>query len=395
MDVAIFTMADHLRTGGNYRLFKVLNFLPKNKYVLLIPQNKKFQLINDIRFLNNHEKSSFLEIVNSAITLPPIKEGALNYTKYAYMVYRTAKKLGASLVYFPHEANVYVHLGFRIAGRSWTALLQQTPVVGSLTYEGGRGFSLFYKNMEKLNLTSIKVIKAYIRFNIFRYASHGIPLLAVSASIPYELEKLGIKRSIKVLRPGVGVEECPYAYNQTRDIDLLYFARIIPEKGIFDFIEIARRISRVRNNTRIAIMGATAPDMAEKVKATLAEAGIRAELFFNASRDLVLRNLSRAKMVIYPSRIDAFPLAVLEALSCGTPVIAYNIPAIRFNYTTPAVKKVGVGYIKEAVKKALDLLQGDAWKDLSKEAISFASRYKWEDVAKAEWSTLQEIMNTY
>ena len=36
--------------------------------------------------------------------------------------------------------------------------------------------------------------------------------------------------------------------------------------------------------------------------------------------------------MIYPSHVDAFSYTVLEALNLKTPVIAYDIPALRIYY---------------------------------------------------------------
>jgi len=43
------------------------------------------------------------------------------------------------------------------------------------------------------------------------------------------------------------------------------------------------------------------------------------EFRFDASSDEVLRLLASSKAFVYLTRFDAFPLVVLESLSCGTP----------------------------------------------------------------------------
>jgi glycosyltransferase involved in cell wall biosynthesis len=106
-----------------------------------------------------------------------------------------------------------------------------------------------------------------------------------------------------------------------------------------------------------------------------------------------MRLLTQSKLAIYPTRLDAFPLSVLETLSCGTSVIAYAIPAIRFNYAdTRAVIKTKPLDIEEMTRRAIETLEGEAWRELGREAVEFAKKYTWENVAKTEWNTLQSIM---
>jgi glycosyltransferase involved in cell wall biosynthesis len=69
--------------------------------------------------------------------------------------------------------------------------------------------------------------------------------------------------------------------------------------------------------------------------------------------------------------LDSFSFTVLESLSCGTPVIAYNIPAIKVNDPhAKSVLKIKPLSIGEMVKTILDLLENEGWKELSKDAMA-------------------------
>ncbi|KUO82432.1 MAG: hypothetical protein AT718_07445 [Vulcanisaeta sp. JCHS_4] len=67
MKIAIFTHVDSL-SGSNYRVVNVLRFFPRDKYVLLMPRNRKYAFIDVLtRFGGNPD--ALLSIINNAYEL--------------------------------------------------------------------------------------------------------------------------------------------------------------------------------------------------------------------------------------------------------------------------------------------------------------------------------------
>lgn len=397
MRIAIFTHGDIL-SGGNFRLLKVLIRFPRDNIILIMPRNRKNTLLNNVtRYIHDlNEKEKIISILNDAITLKDLKDGnAIYYINYGSYIAKAAKDEDAELLYFPHE-HAYFPLGFRRVNIPWTELLQLTPVIGSLSIENDKGFSLFIKNVKNnYGYNTLKALRSYIRFQLFKYAIKGVKLLAVSESISYELNKLGVHANIKIIKPGIGVDPCPYK-DLNKDIDILYYSRVVPEKGIFDFIELLKKLNNIRMRFNAVIAGFANNDMAKNVEQKINEMGIndRVKLRFNLDRENALKLLASAKVLIYPSKLDAFPLVVLEALSCSTPVIAYNIPAIRFNFNdTNAVIKVPPNDIDTLTKKVIEFISNEEWIKLSREAINYSSMFTWDAVAKSEWSILTNLNN--
>jgi glycosyltransferase involved in cell wall biosynthesis len=396
--IVIFTPMDSL-SGGNYRILNVVKHFPRDKYILAMPENRKKKMIEIVtKYIEGREW--ILDIIQSAYSLREFGDkgdpwGSPNdietYIRYGYYVGRVTKELGGELLYFSHES-VYLPLGFKLSRVRWTTLLQLTPVVGSLSVEDGSGFTLFLKNMKIHGYGLFKTVKGYIRLRLYSWAVGENPVLAVSASIPYELEKLGIKAHVEVIKPGVGVDPCQYA-GIDKQYDVVFFARVTREKGIFDYLKAVKMLTRHKPNLKALVVGLASEKMERAVKSAASELGIlhNLELRFNAPRDEALRLIAQSKVMIYPSRLDAFPLAVLETLSCGTPVAAYSIPAIRFNYDTKAVARIKPLDIEGLAAKALEILEHELWKELGREGIEFAKRHNWEDVARAEWKILTSL----
>jgi len=391
-DVMVFTPANDM-TGGNARILKVLVHFPRGRYILAMPRNRKRQLLEKILSLSPDEK--IIGLVTDAYELRDFDNGILGYIKYGVYVGNIAKELGVELVYFPHE-HTYIPLGLRMSKVKWTELLQLTPVVGSLTIEDGKGISLLRQNLKLRGYGPKAQLKAYVRLKLFEYAIRGVPVFAVSKSIPYELAKLGIMADVRVLEPPLGIEPCPKIANYEKEYDIAFHARIIPEKGIFDFLYTVKLLLKSFNNLHAVVIGFAEEEVMYHIIKVARELGIANNIHFafNAQESEVYELLPRTKLLLYPSRLDSFSLSVLRSLSCGVPVVAYNIPAIRFNYRTSAVVKVSALNLLELAHKTREILSEERWKELRDEALKFTSRFKWEEVAKAEWYSLQSLLNT-
>jgi glycosyltransferase involved in cell wall biosynthesis len=198
-----------------------------------------------------------------------------------------------------------------------------------------------------------------------------------------------------VLNPGNGVNECPYV-GLEKAYDVIFHARIERLKGVFDFIAAVKGLAKLKKDVKAIVVGRASESMAKEVMSYAADLGVaeNIEFRFNASSDEVLRLLASSKAFVYPTRTDAFPLVVLESLSCATPVVAYDIPAIRFNYAgTRAVIRVRPLDIKGLVNETYELLRSGDWDRLGREGVEFSKGFTWDNVARAEWRALERIAN--
>ncbi|ABP49981.1 MAG: glycosyltransferase [Pyrobaculum arsenaticum] len=387
--ICIFSPAGSL-TGGTYRSLRSALGFPEEAYRLYMPQDVKQNLTREITtYLGPH--SVLLNIVKKAIETEPLSQCAGNrdcYVKYGKKLAKKLGKDGCDFVYIPHE-HPYIPAGFPRQFR-WTMLLQVTPVVGSLSVEEGRGFILYWKNVRGVNrMPIVKALRGYLRLLSYKKLLERNKTLAVSKSIPYELQLLGVRGDIVVLNPGVGVDPCPVANVPERRYDLVFFARITPEKGIYDFLQAVKKLQRIKPGLKALAMGFAAREEAIRVTEVAKRLGVDIEFRFNVERGEALAYLAQSKVMVYPTKADAFPLVVLESLSCGTPVVAYSIPAIRLNFNTEAVVRVRPGNFDEVVSATLATLENfDA---LSRIGRNFVANFTWDNVSADEWAKVEAI----
>ena len=177
-------------------------------------------------------------------------------------------------------------------------------------------------------------------------------LIAVSKSIPYEMN-IGW-RNIAVLDPGVVLDEndlklIKSVKNSLRRKNniVLFSARAIPEKGIIDALFAFRNISKRKPRCKLAITGISDYKTKSLVLYLARELGIQDKVVVMGflPRHEVLKLKAKSALHLYPSHEDSVSYSVLESLHLGTPVIAYDIPAIRFNYVEKDAE--GIMTVKE------------------------------------------------
>jgi len=381
--------------GAEIRILEVLSRFPKDSYVLLAPRNVKERTVEAAVRLGLREK--LVNILREAYELRDYKCGnTLRSIGYRRHVERVAEGLGADLIYRPfHGPRADHFIGYNMSPVRWVRLLQNPLPVGSLVTEDGSGLRLFLKVAKLNGIGTAKALSSYAKLWLVGRASAGMKTLAVSASTPYEHNKVGIRIDAVVLNPGNGVDGCPYV-GLEKVYDVIFHARIERLKGVFDFIAAVKGLSELKKDVRAIVVGSASESMAKEVKSYATDLGMtkNIEFRFNASSNEVLRLLASSKAFVYPTRSDTFGLVVLESLSCGTPVVAYDIPAIRFNYAgTRAVIRVRPLDVKGLVNETFELLRGGDWDKLGREGVEFSKGFTWDNVARAEWSSLERIAN--
>lgn len=100
---------------------------------------------------------------------------------------------------------------------------------------------------------------------------------------------------------------------------------------------------------------------------------------------------SAASILVYPSFYEGFGLPILEAMSCGTPVITSNVSSM------PEVGGDAALYVDpnntEEIKNKIDLLIKDTQlqKELVKKGLIQAAKFSWEKCAKETARVYQEL----
>lgn len=141
-----------------------------------------------------------------------------------------------------------------------------------------------------------------------------------------------------------GIDLTELTFCETPGEDLVFFGRIHPEKGAAEAIEIARRAGR-----RLVMAGIVQDEayFAAEVEPHLG--GPSVSYVGSVGPEERDRLLGSAAALLHPIRFDEpFGLSVVEAMACGTPVIAF-----RRGSMPEVIRHEVTGFLVEGVEEAV------------------------------------------
>ena len=105
------------------------------------------------------------------------------------------------------------------------------------------------------------------------------------------------------------------------------------------------------------------------------------------------RLLARARVVAMPSRFETFGMVAVEALACGTPVVAFDIDCLRAVVPTGCGTHAVPAFDVDAYAVALRELFGDpaALGTARVRGIDFAHGFDWDVIARAAGAGLSLV----
>jgi glycosyltransferase involved in cell wall biosynthesis len=141
-----------------------------------------------------------------------------------------------------------------------------------------------------------------------------------------------------------------------RSADVLHVGSTVPRKRIDVLLQAFARLRHARPDARLLRVGGALPDEQAARRLRVAEAIVELPSLDRATLAAVYR---RAAVVLLPSEREGFGLPLLEALACGTPVVASDLPVLR-EVGGDAASYVGVGDADALAAGALRVLSADA-----------------------------------
>jgi D-inositol-3-phosphate glycosyltransferase len=177
---------------------------------------------------------------------------------------------------------------------------------------------------------------------------------------------------------------------------VLFVGRIEPLKGIETLLRamalVAPEIPCWQDDLSVIIIGGAPGAGIDQVNAELArlqelraELGIEDLVTFQGAKDqdTLVYYYSAAEMVVVPSHYESFGMVALEAMACGTPVVASKVGGLAFSVQDGKTGFLVPNDDPQALASRIRLLlaKPSLRQRLGQQAAEWASRYSWRSVA--------------
>ena len=112
-------------------------------------------------------------------------------------------------------------------------------------------------------------------------------------------------------------------------LTFLMIARLLRDKGVYEYVESARLLKRVRPEVKFRLVGPFDPNPTA-VKIAEVEAWVREGIIdYRGAVDDVRPEIAASHVFVLPSYREGTPRTVLEAMAMGRPIITTDVPGCR------------------------------------------------------------------
>ena len=222
-------------------------------------------------------------------------------------------------------------------------------------------------------------------------------------------------RKITIIPPGVDTSHFyPIPADEARQFIglapdarmILFVGRIEPLKGVATLIQAVAclRLKNLKEPVHLAVIGGDPEAGSAEISQEMVrlqnmcdELTIGKMVVFLGKRgqDTLPYYYSAAEVVVMPSHYESFGMVALEAMACGTPVIASQVGGLAFlvqdgvtGYTVPAEDY-------DALCERLTSILGDESlrQQMGRNAAEYAQNYEWEKITKQIVEVYQELVS--
>lgn len=243
---------------------------------------------------------------------------------------------------------------------------------------------------------TLSAIRGYLMENVMLHLPYD-GLMVTAEWMGNEVAKYYPNRPIKVIYGGVDLEQVDSVACESKDPNqIVFMGSLIKHKNILDAIDATRLATRRMKGLKLAIISAGGEY--ERMIESLCKANGAFKYYRNPSRKEIFRILKESSLLIHPSRSETFGITVAEALACGTPFVAYDVPSMKeILQRMQGGELVPYGNCTALGQKICELLSDkNRIAELAKLGRSIVEReFTWEKTARRVEKAFEEFLHGF
>ena len=208
-------------------------------------------------------------------------------------------------------------------------------------------------------------------------------ITVLSNALFREVVKIGISQDkVKIIPNGVDIHQ--FFPKESRENTILYVGSLIERKGVKYLIEAFSMLADKYPEYSLTIVGSG--QEFENLQQIARNKGLLSRVVFTGaiSPNEVKDRMQHAKVFTLPSLEEGLVVVLLEALACGTPVVASSVGGIK-DIVSPDVGLLVSPASPEELMSGIDWLlkNRSSWETMSKNARRKAiQKYDWTNIAR-------------
>ncbi len=153
---------------------------------------------------------------------------------------------------------------------------------------------------------------------------------AVSQHVAKELSVYGIdEKVVDVLGSGVDSQLFNPGKNEVTEGSILYVGRLTARKGLLSLIDAGKLLKEQGIRMKLWFVGKGPLEGYLRKRTARAGLDTKEAVFFGfVPLETLIKIYQRSNIVVVPSRYEGLPSTLLEAMSCGKPIVACRAPGI-------------------------------------------------------------------
>ena len=231
------------------------------------------------------------------------------------------------------------------------------------------------------------------RFSIFLGKTFFDLIFVVNDSVRNYFIKKGLNPQKVILTSnGIYYNEILNINHEKKEYEGVFVGQLIQRKGVPDLVKAWKIVVRKHPFAKFCIIG-DGPER-KKIEEKIKEEGLveNITLAGRVEEEEKYKLMKKSKVFIFPSYQEGWGIVIAEAMACGLPVVAYDLPVYREIFDD-YISTVEVGNYRQMAEKIVDTIETyQDYEKTAKAARNFVSKYSWKRVAEHELSHIEKII---